>query len=160
MLLFCIFYLFTEKTLDLQVLDLIKAVSFRLVCWGMRTWMCIHQYTFHCLSSLKTEFELIRPIFIFDLFFLFGRLVSVWGFLSVEINYLILLCWREYYYENRKTVRENWKDVYKVSRCASFKSVFAAPRKCNGFDACKAFIIVLYQCLNHSISKRCNKYEF
>lgn len=27
-LLFCIFYLFTEKTLDLQVLDLIEAVSF------------------------------------------------------------------------------------------------------------------------------------
>lgn len=57
-----------------------RSSFFRLVCWGMRTWMCIHQYSFHCLSSLKTEFELIRPIFIFDLFFLFGRLVSVWGF--------------------------------------------------------------------------------
>ena len=103
MLLFCIFYLFTEKTLDLQVLDLIEAVSFRLVCWGMRTWMYIHQYTFHCLSSLKTEFELIKPIFIFDLFFFYSEgLYQSEVFLSIEINHLILLCWREYYYENRK----------------------------------------------------------
>ena len=105
--------------------------------------MYIHQYTFHCLSSLKTKLELIKPIFIFDLYFYSEGMYQSEVFLSVEINHLILLCWREYYYENRKTVRENWKDVYKVSRCAGFKSVFAAPRKCNGFDACKAFIIVL-----------------